>query len=139
MGKIFFSPSTGGFYEPAINGDDIPADAIEITAEDRDAMLLAQSQTPGGISIIVGEDGKLQAAPPPPPSAEETMANNASRRDWLMGDATQKIAPLQDAVDLGMATPEEEAALLAWKRYRVELNRMDLTLNPVTWPTPPAV
>lgn len=49
--------------------------------------------------------------------------------------ATEKIAPLQDAVDLGEATDDEKARLLAWKKYRVQVNRVD-TVNPV-WPDVP--
>ncbi|EAB6845036.1 tail fiber assembly protein [Salmonella enterica subsp. enterica] len=39
--------------------------------------------------------------------------------------ASEKIAPLQDAVDLGEATDDEKARLLAWKKYRVQVNRVD--------------
>lgn len=49
--------------------------------------------------------------------------------------ATEKIAPLQDAVDLGEATDDEKARLLAWKKYRVLVNRVDTT-NP-DWPKKP--
>jgi len=77
-------------------------------------------------------------APPPGPSPEEITARNTMTRDSLLAMATARIAPLQDAVDLGMATPDEEAALLAWKRYRVALNRLDMTQNPVAWPEAPA-
>lgn len=55
--------------------------------------------------------------------------------------ADEKISPLQDAADLGEGTAEEEAALLAWKRYRVALNRLpDQRGYPdeITWPVPPA-
>ncbi|EOF5167250.1 tail fiber assembly protein, partial [Salmonella enterica] len=48
---------------------------------------------------------------------------------------TDKIAPLQDAVDLDEATDEEKARLLAWRKYRVLVNRVD-TSNPV-WPDKP--
>ncbi|EAN8257196.1 tail fiber assembly protein [Salmonella enterica] len=54
----------------------------------------------------------------------------------LLQLATDKIAPLQDAVDLEEATDEEKARLLAWKKYRVLVNRVD-TSNPV-WPEQPA-
>ncbi|EEG3121005.1 tail fiber assembly protein [Salmonella enterica subsp. enterica] len=50
--------------------------------------------------------------------------------------ASEKIVPLQDAVDLGEATDDETARLLAWKKYRVQVNRVD-TSNPV-WPEQPA-
>ncbi|EAR7757400.1 tail fiber assembly protein [Salmonella enterica] len=60
--------------------------------------------------------------------AEETKNN-------LLKMATEKIAPLQDAVDLGEATDDEKARLLAWKKYRVQVNRVD-TSNP-DWPFRP--
>ena len=55
----------------------------------------------------------------------------------LLAEATSMIAPLQDAVDMGMATPEEETSLLDWKRYRVTLTRVDVAVHPVTWPAHP--
>lgn len=48
------------------------------------------------------------------------------------------MAPLQDAVDLDMATETEKSALLAWKKYRVLLNRVDISNAPdIDWPEPP--
>ncbi|MGK9006622.1 tail fiber assembly protein [Citrobacter europaeus] len=55
----------------------------------------------------------------------------------LLAVATSAIAPLQDAVDLDMATEVETALLLEWKKYRVLLNRVD-TSKP-EWPTPPKI
>lgn len=54
--------------------------------------------------------------------------------------ATARINTLQDAVDLDMATEAEVAALTAWKVYRVELSRMDITaMAPADddWPASP--
>ncbi|EAR0347313.1 tail fiber assembly protein [Salmonella enterica] len=53
----------------------------------------------------------------------------------LLQMASGKIAPLQDAVDLGMATDDEKAQLDEWKKYRVLVNRVD-TSNP-DWPEQP--
>ncbi|WP_176489256.1 tail fiber assembly protein, partial [Morganella morganii] len=48
------------------------------------------------------------------------------------------IDPLQDAVELEMATPEEESALKEWKKYRVLLSRVDTSLgSDVAWPIRP--
>ncbi|HIF2933542.1 TPA: tail fiber assembly protein, partial [Salmonella enterica] len=47
----------------------------------------------------------------------------------LLQMASEKIAPLQDAVDLDEATDKEKASLLAWRKYRVQVNRVD-TLKP---------
>ncbi len=57
-------------------------------------------------------------------------------KNRLLQIASEKIAPLQDAVDLDKATNKEKASLLAWRKYRVQVNRVD-TLKPV-WPEKPA-
>jgi hypothetical protein len=78
-------------------------------------------------------------APPvvPPPTAAETLAANSATRDALLAQATSAIAPLQDAVDLDMATDADGAALKAWKTYRVLVNRVDLTQQSPVWPVVP--
>ncbi|WP_273548668.1 tail fiber assembly protein [Xenorhabdus khoisanae] len=56
----------------------------------------------------------------------------------LRQQADTTIVPLQDAIDLGMETKEEKMALLAWKKYRVLLNRIDCTTVPeIDWPEQP--
>ncbi|ECD4709019.1 tail fiber assembly protein [Salmonella enterica subsp. enterica serovar Bonariensis] len=60
--------------------------------------------------------------------AEETKSR-------LLQMASEKIAPLQDAVDLGIATDDEKAQLDEWKKYRVLVNRV-YTTNP-DWPDVP--
>lgn len=53
----------------------------------------------------------------------------------LMQRANERIAPLQDAIDLGMATNEEEKLLGKWKKYRVQLMRVDTSAAPdIHWP-----
>ncbi|EBG3585908.1 tail fiber assembly protein [Salmonella enterica subsp. enterica] len=56
-------------------------------------------------------------------------------KNRLLQIASEKIAPLQDAVDLGLATDDEKAQLDEWKKYRVLVNRVD-TSNP-DWPEQP--
>ncbi|MCE7685092.1 tail fiber assembly protein, partial [Escherichia coli] len=49
-------------------------------------------------------------------------------------------APLQDAVDLEIATEEEASLLAAWKKYRVLLNRVDTSVAPdIEWPAVPVM
>ncbi len=47
------------------------------------------------------------------------------QKESLLAMAASKIAPLQDAVDLDIATEAEAALLLAWKKYRVLVNRIN--------------
>lgn len=71
----------------------------------------------------------------PPPTHEELIAAAEVEKARLIEAAAIAIAPLQDAFELDMATDAENASLLAWKKYRVLLMRVD-TAKPV-WPTPP--
>ncbi|EEJ9248011.1 tail fiber assembly protein, partial [Salmonella enterica subsp. enterica serovar Muenchen] len=57
-------------------------------------------------------------------------------KNRLLQIASEKISPLQDAVDLDIATDDEKAQLNEWKKYRVLVNRVD-TSNP-DWPEQPA-
>lgn len=66
-------------------------------------------------------------------------ADIAARR----AQADAAIVPLQDAVDLAMATPAEAELLAAWRRYRVALSRLPQRagwpqLAASDWPPQPA-
>ncbi|CNK56000.1 tail fiber assembly protein [Yersinia frederiksenii] len=62
------------------------------------------------------------------------------KKTRLLNTAAAKIAPLQDAVDTGLATDEEKEQLIAWKTYRVLLNRIDTSKAPdIEWPVAPEV
>ncbi|HHH2926866.1 tail fiber assembly protein [Citrobacter farmeri] len=63
------------------------------------------------------------------------VAVAAQKKGFLLAEANIAITPLQDAIDLDMATDAEKSLLLAWKKYRVLLMRVD-TAKPV-WPTLP--
>lgn len=76
-------------------------------------------------------------------SAPVTETENAaliasSRLAAETDEANRVIAPLQDAVDISIATDEEITRLAKWKRYRVELSRIDTSKAPdITWPIRP--
>lgn len=60
------------------------------------------------------------------------------QKTTLIQRAGENISPLQDAVDLGMATDEEKSRYDAWRKYRVLLTRVDTSLAPdISWPEPP--
>ncbi len=68
---LHFSQSTSGFYDSAIHGAAIPADTVEITADEHAALLAGQS---AGLRIVADANGRPVLAEPPPPSAEQTVA-----------------------------------------------------------------
>lgn len=73
---------------------------------------------------------------------EVVIGELRAQRDALLAAAALRLAPLQDAVDLGLATDAEAAQLLAWKGYRVELSRIteqEGYPSVVAWPEPPAL
>ena len=113
----------------AISPEPFPG-AIEITDEQH---LQAVEGMCNGMAVSI-EGGVFSLAFPPapelppevPPTPDELRAAALAQRDALMAVATARMAPLQDAVDLGEATASEEAVMLSWKRYRVALNRIEL-------------
>ncbi|UQS91729.1 tail fiber assembly protein [Pseudomonas chlororaphis subsp. piscium] len=82
-------------------------------------------------------EGVISSTPLPPPVL---ISAAQAKRDSLLAEAALRVAPLQDAVDLGSATPDEAAALLAWKRFRIELSRIDKQSgfpDVIDWPVAP--
>ncbi|MBC6659852.1 tail fiber assembly protein [Morganella morganii] len=96
-------------------------------------------QYPQGKTLSHDEDGQPCWADIPPLPKEQQIAEAEEKKQYLLSEAAAAIAPLQDAVDLGIATPEEESALKEWKKYRVLVNRVDTSPGAAAvWPTPPA-
>lgn len=72
------------------------------------------------------------------PVRHDQLATAIQMKAQLMLVASEKIALLQDAVDLGISTTGEAKQLLSWKEYRVLLNRVDpLSSTEVAWPIQP--
>lgn len=71
----------------------------------------------------------------------EAARRKAYRKQQLANQyATGRISTLQDAVDLEMASQAETEALKAWKVYRIELGRLDITSSAPAdddWPSSP--
>ena len=138
-GQYYYSYSAKGFFwlcEDELKGNDIPADLIPVSEEEHAALFLGQERgkyinhTPAGPVLIDQPDY----------TPEELVAQAESKKSRLMQTANAEIAPLQDAVDLGIATTKETAALTEWKKYRVLLNRVDTSKAPdIDWPVPPEV
>lgn len=129
-----YSASTNAFYDEEVNND-IPADAVAITDETWNAMLFGQSQ---GQVIAAGKDGNPALVDRELTDEEKSVQAELRKRE-LRAVADSTIAPLQDAVDVEMATEEEISSLKAWKLYRVLLNRVDTSgdVADEAWPVVP--
>lgn len=83
-------------------------------------------------------DKEVEVYTNPPVSKEQHIAEAEQKKQILLSESAEAIAPLQDAVDLDMATDEEVVLLKEWKKYRVLLNRIDTSLAPdIDWPQKP--
>ena len=65
------------------------------------------------------------------------IKQNKSLKNSLLNEANENISILQDAIDLDMAEDGDEEKLKAWKKYRILLNRIDVSNIPVVFPEKP--
>jgi len=138
----------------------LSGDAGELATELHNALLAAHDNFPIGQEVpiedrfpadmvqdihVCGEDvrqgdsyanGVFGPAPEPAaPTVEEITRERAGR----LAEATSHINPLQDLVDLGEANAEDEAQLLAWRKYRAAVYKVDPQADDIVWPTAPGV
>ncbi|MFZ4833095.1 tail fiber assembly protein [Rouxiella sp. Mn2063] len=137
MNNIYFSKSTFGFYKSDLYTNKLPIDSVEITDEIWQSMLQGQSL---GKIISADESGHPVLKDPPLPTQESVIFQTTIKKSNLISEAAIAMMPLQDAVDLDVATDDELAKLKLWKEYRVALNRLDITQAPdITWPVSPDI
>ncbi|MGT3267846.1 tail fiber assembly protein [Yersinia enterocolitica] len=66
------------------------------------------------------------------------LAEAEQKKRALLNEASTKIQTLQDSIELELATETTEAELLAWRKYRVQLNQLDISVAPdIDWPSMP--
>lgn len=129
-----YSPSENAFYDPEINVV-IPKDAIQITDNEWSDLLSGQAK---GKLIACGADLRPCLTEQPLPAADELISQAENKRIRLRAEANTIIQPLQDAVDLGIATGDEASQLIAWKKYRVMLMRVNTDdAESIKWPEKP--
>lgn len=73
-----YSKLTGGFYDVAIHGENIPADAVEITAQEHAALLDGQSS---GRHIVSDVNGHPVLVDPPKPTVAKIWERIKAERD----------------------------------------------------------
>lgn len=98
---LFFSPSTGGFYDDAFWDAPLPEDVSEVSAEDHAALLEAASR---GQVIQAGPDGAPVAVDAPAPPVETLAAMARRRRDAEITSLRWMVDRHRDELALGMAT-----------------------------------
>jgi transposase len=103
-----YSPSKRGFFDPRLHGKNIPADAVEISADEHRALLTAQAQ---GKVIQPDENGRPVAVDPPAPPAPtyDEQRRAAILAKWPL---PAQLEALTEAAE-SPQRPEKLAALLA--------------------------
>lgn len=76
------------------------------------------------LHVAVEDLPPVEAPDPLPPPAADLLEEAQAKAARLRESADYAVVPLQDAVDGDEATDAEIAALKAWKKYRVALNRV---------------
>ncbi|EPJ4071921.1 tail fiber assembly protein [Escherichia coli] len=155
-----FSVSTQSFYDDNYEEnaivDDLPSD-IEAIDDEQYACFFNAINSDRVVYLVANEYNISQPRPDKYYSWDVTsktwamadaalaqksadlIADAELRRTTSLSAAGVEISPLQDAVDLGMATDVETRRLTEWKKYRVLLMRIDTSKAPdIEWPTPPA-
>ena len=106
---MFYSKSTGGFYDTAIHGENMPADAVNITKEEHAALMVGQSS---GKIITADANGRpfLMDAPDP--------AVSVSERAWRDSELIRSDIELYKVQD---SDPKAVGTVAGWREYRKAL------------------
>ena len=114
---MLYSKSTNGFYDPAINGD-IPKDAVEITVDQWQSLMDAQSS---GKVIQSDVNGNPEATNPPGPTQAQTI-NIISRAIQVALDAGAKnwgydsiVSAASYAASTNKQYAADSATLIGWR------------------------
>ncbi|EKS6641291.1 tail fiber assembly protein [Enterobacter asburiae] len=139
--KKYFSNKESSFYvqetvEFYAEGEiPIPDDLFEITDDEYRTFAVSPDRK---IPHFNTDKKCMEWIDLPAPTQQELITNAGFMKASKMSQADETIKPLQDAVDTGMSTDEESKRLLAWKRYRVLLNRVETSSAPnIEWPECP--
>lgn len=117
---MFYSKTTSGFYSQAIHGDNIPGDAVEITAEQHAALLQGQSD---GKQIVPDESGfPVLITPEFVPYSPQSITMRQCRLQMLADD-------ILDDVDSAV-TAMGAAAKIEWE-YAATVERGNVLVQAI--------
>jgi hypothetical protein len=115
---MFYSAQTAGFYDPAIHGDNIPTDAVQITAEQHAELIAGQS---AGQIIAPDADGRPVLVDPPAPTPEQVLATYTAAIEAHVEDVarsrqyTSAVSAASYVVSTNAAWAAEAQAFVAWR------------------------
>lgn len=106
---FYYSPSTCGFYTHNVHKDNVPPDAVEITAEQHSALMEGQSH---GKRIVSDADGLpiLIDPPIPTPQVPEKVTMRQAR---LALHFANLLTSVQTALE-ALPEPDRTTAMIEW-------------------------
>ena len=108
---MFYSKTTGGFYATAINGENIPADADEITSEQHSALIEGQSNG----KVITSDENGFPILVDPVITPEQIASIERAWRDSELDRADIELNKVQDG------DPRAVGSVAGWREYRKAL------------------
>lgn len=125
----FYSATTRGFYAPEVHGEQIPADAVEVSEEDYAALLEAQS---AGKHIAPGKGGEPVAIDRPQLTDSQVEAQVRAERARLLAASDVLVLPDRWA----NYTPERQADLASYRQALRDVPSQPGFPRTVEWPEP---
>ncbi len=115
---MFYSKLTGGFYDTAIHGDAMPADAVEISSELHATLLAGQS---AGKRITADVNGFPVLSDPPAPTPAEFQQQREQALQSKLDNYAQSwgydsiVSAASYAASTNAKFKGEADALIAWR------------------------
>ena len=131
---MFYAQSTGGFYDTAIHGDNIPADAVEITTKQHTELLQGQSE---GKVIAADENGYPILQDPPTPTTDQMADTARAERDRLIESVRWRIERHSDELALGSEPTEPLEPLLQYTQALRDVPQQAGFPGDIDWPVNP--
>lgn len=134
---MLYSKQTGGFYDHAIHGDNIPDDAVEITQEQHAALLQGQSD---GRLITADENGFPILVDPPGPTPEQLSARARAKRDTKLTATNWLVERHREEQETGTTTltAQEYSDLLAYRQALRDVPQQAGFHEAINWPVAPS-
>ena len=133
---MFYSKTANGFYSKEINGDNIPQDAVEITTEQWQALMDAQSK---GKIIQADANGNPEAVPAPALTQAQIIASYESAAQSNLDSVAQSWGYKSFVIASSYSTSSnaqwkaEAEALIAWRdAYWTEAYTIEAGTLPAT-------
>lgn len=131
---MYYSKQTGGFYTREIHGDNIPADAVEITQGQHAELLQGQSE---GKVITADKNGSPVLADLPVPTTEQLTNAARAERDRLIESVRWRIERHSDELALGSEPTEPLEPLLQYTQDLRDVPQQSGFPESVEWPECP--